>query len=654
MKKTTLITCIIVLFVQVTFAQLKYGTYSWVKNPVLHTLPEADKNEPEIILKDKSAIEFVYDEKGTLNAYLLIHKITRVQSDDAIENNNKIYLPYSNANEIILQKARAITSTGKVLNLDVSDIKESTDEETNTVLRYFALEGLDIGCEVEYFYLLRYQPNIEGMAKVFQTGIPKRNIDFEIIAPKNLVFTAKSYNGLPEMQADTTNEEKSILTLHLDALPAIKEQPFSNIGASAQMLVYKLERNTYTGKTNLIEYGSVAESFYGAIYAELSKNESKKLDKLIDDMHITGANEEEKVRSIENYVKTNFAFLDRTVPDLHDISVALENKVTDALGSVRLFAHILSKQNIDHQIVLTSDRFDIKFDPEFEAYNFLSTYLIYFPKLNLYLEPAGKFSRLGFIPYQYTENYGLFIKPVEVGDYKTGIGKIKFIESVPHTQSGDIMNVTVTFGSDPLKPTITLKRKFTGYYADNIQTVYDFLDEKEQKQLTDQLVEFMSEDAEIEKIELKNAGGNNFPVYPLEVDAVFTSSAFVEKAGPKYLFKAGLLIGPQVEMYQEEERKLVVENDFNRQYTRTITFNIPEGYICKNLDALTFEVIQDINGKRTTQFISNYEVNGNTVTATIIEYYAQIIYQIEEFETFRKVVNAAADFNKVVLVFEKP
>jgi hypothetical protein len=41
------------------------------------------------------------------------------------------------------------------------------------------------------------------------------------------------------------------------------------------------------------------------------------------------------------------------------------------------------------------------------------------------------------------------------------------------------------------------------------------------------------------------------------------------------------------------------------------------------------------------------------VTVKIQEVYKQIRYSADKFEDFRKVVNAAADWNKVVLILEK-
>lgn len=635
-------------------AQLTYEHYDWEEKPVLHTLTPEESKEPEIILKDKGAVEFGFSDKGDLVAFTLSHKIIRVNSNDAIENNNKIYLPYSNASEIVSQKARAITSTGRIINLTDSDIQEAKDEETQSTYRYFAIQGLDVGSEVEYFYLMRTSPNIMGSRRVMQSDVPKKDIDYEIISPKNLIFKAKSYNGLPELVRDTTVQDKNVLKVHVDAIPALKEQGFSNVDANYKMLVYKLDGNTYTGKYNLVQYSAAAANVYSNIYQELSKSAEKKLDKLVDDMQINAsASEEQKVRTIESYLKTKFAYVEGDVQDLDDLADVIDNKVADDDGNMRLYTAVFTKEHIDHQIVLTTDRYDMKFDPDFEAFNFLQSYLIYFPKLNMYIDPAGKFSRLGFIASNYENNYGLFIKPVEVGDFKSGVGKVKFIEAQPYTRSGDEMHITVQFPEDITTPSFHLRREFTGYYAEVYQPYYDYLDDKQKKELTDQLVKFMSQDAEITKVELENEGGDNFPVKPFIVDAEFTSGAFIEKAGPKYLFKAGLLIGPQTELYQDEVRTMEAENDFNRRYHRTLKFNIPEGYTCKNLDDLTFDITQDIDGERTTQFVSHYTVKGNMVEVEIEEFYANIIYSLDNFEAFRKVVNAAADFNKVVLIFEK-
>ena len=55
----------------------------------------------------------------------------------------------------------------------------------------------------------------------------------------------------------------------------------------------------------------------------------------------------------------------------------------------------------------------------------------------------------------------------------------------------------------------------------------------------------------------------------------------------------------------------------------------------------------------TMGFVSNYEVAGNQVIIHIYETYKRTQYPLSQFEDFKKVINASADFNKVVLVLEK-
>ena len=135
------------------------------------------------------------------------------------------------------------------------------------------------------------------------------------------------------------------------------------------------------------------------------------------------------------------------------------------------------------------------------------------------------------------------------------------------------------------------------------------------------------------------------------VKGSFTSNSYIELAGDAILFKAGELIGPQSELYQERERKLPVANSYNRGYARKIKVQIPKGFNIQNPDDLIMkEQVFDDNEKLIYNFVSNYVLNGQVLEITIEEYYDELNYPVEKFEAFRKVINSAADFNKIVLV----
>jgi hypothetical protein len=52
-------------------------------------------------------------------------------------------------------------------------------------------------------------------------------------------------------------------------------------------------------------------------------------------------------------------------------------------------------------------------------------------------------------------------------------------------------------------------------------------------------------------------------------------------------------------------------------------------------------------------FISAYTLKGNELKIKLHEFYKATDYPISMLENFKKVINASADFNKIVLILEK-
>ncbi len=157
-------------------------------------------------------------------------------------------------------------------------------------------------------------------------------------------------------------------------------------------------------------------------------------------------------------------------------------------------------------------------------------------------------------------------------------------------------------------------------------------------------------DAEIDKWTLAVAKSNANNVV-MKTD--FKSSHFIENAGTRILFKVGELIGPQTELYRDDQRATPVENDFNRGYDRVIKVRIPDGYRVKNPDDCHIDIQFKDGDQVPFLFTSDHKQNAQTLEITIREYYKSIHAPLARYEDFRKVINAAVDFNKVVLVLEK-
>ncbi|MBL4624600.1 MAG: DUF3857 domain-containing protein [Flavobacteriales bacterium] len=644
-----------VLFVSLALGQDKdlfYKDYTWDQEPKFKTVA-IDEDEHEVIIKDKRAIEFAYDDGGFYEYYLK-HKIVYIGTERAIEDNNRVYIPSDRIIESIFHKARVVSKDGKITELDEDDIKEAKDEESDDSYKYFALEGVEIGSFVEYLYLVKKSASYKGKIEFFQGEERRRDVSFDLISPYNLIFKTKSYNNLAEVETDTTLEDKNRFYFKMAEMPRLKDEESAGNISNWAAIIYKLERNTATGGKDISSYGDVSSTLYSSLYGELGKKTIKALKKLIAE---SGANDvtstDEKIRKVENHVKANIGFYDASAAQLSTIDNVLTNKLANDFGFTTLFCNLYKLMDIKVQFVLTSTRDFIKFDPEFEGYNFLQQYLLYFPSEGKYMDPSGTALRFGYISPEYTHTYGLFVKEITIGGLTTAVGKVKFIEALTYDQSTSNLYIQVDLTESVTEPSIHVDNAMTGYYASGIQTVYELIPEESQEEIRKSYMEYISGKENLDNLVVKNATAEDFGLKPFIVSADFTTTNFTEKAGPKVLFKAGELIGQQAEMYDEDERKQDVESDFNRKYYRELTIKLPDNYMLTNPDVMNSEVLYKDGDKITAAFTSEYTITDNIMKVIVEEYYTTINYPKERIEDYKAVINAAADFNKKVMIFEK-
>ena len=643
----TLLLC--VTSMTVTAQELYYADYDWDTDPKAY---QAETSvDGELVLKNKRAVEFEFVGEAFYE-FFLHHKKIYVNSDEAIERNNRVYLPTADVEEVLIQKARVITSKGKVIELDEDDILEAKDEENRQSFRYFAFEGVDKGSCIEYFFLFKKYPEFRGTRVILQSDRDARNVSFDLISPGFLKPKVKSYNGLPEMEQDTTISEKFRFFVEMAEVPKLEEEILAPFRPNLMNVKYKLDRNISENR-ELASFGFAAENVYQNIYKKKSKSLVKKLKKLLKESDIAKKDDTvTKLRKLDDFIKQNFSIDDIPVQELSELDKVLEVKVANIRGALKLYTSLLEILDIDHQVVLTIDRNRMKFDPDFEAFCFLSDYILYFPDVDMYTSPSDISLRMGFVPAELTHNYGLFIKTVKLGEFTTGIGTVKYIEPIAYDKSDSNLYLDLDFTEAIDEPKVHLRTEASGYNAQFLQTYYNLLKEDQKKELVESMIKSISNEVTLENVSSENMNGIDFGVKPMIASADYSSSDFIEKAGKKYLFKIGELIGPQMEMYQEEERKLNVESRFNRNYHREITFELPSDYKVSNLESLNMDIFHEEDGDRTMSFTSSYTLEGNKVKVIVDEYYKDIETSLEDFESYRKVINAAADFNKIVLFLE--
>jgi hypothetical protein len=299
--------------------------------------------------------------------------------------------------------------------------------------------------------------------------------------------------------------------------------------------------------------------------------------------------------------------------------------------------------------VLTSDRDENPFLTAYEAYNFLDEYLVYIPELKTYFSPEIT-SRIGFPPYQLTYNKGLFVEEKKLNDLSIAISKIKDIKLVDAKESIDEINARVDFSDNLAEPKVVIERKVSGYKAIFPQYILDFVDDERKTELKEDFLKYIDKDAKLVDASYENDNSKVAGKLPFVAKATFENSLFTEKAGDKILFKVGMLIGPQAAFYNKEERTLPVQAEFNREYKRKLVIAIPEGYTIKNTDELVFNVV---TADKSAGFVANFVITNGELIIDISEYYNKVYFPVAEYKGYENVMNAAADFNKLVLVLEK-
>ena len=636
------------------FAQsFSLSDYDWA-DAEYETVSVDDSTNLQDLLSKRTFFYYYNDDNALITDYLY-HRKVYINSHDAIDRLNKVYISQSEDN-IKLFKARVINPSGNTIEITKDKVLTGVDEDTEQEYAYFALEGLEVGSQIEYFFVKEINSIINGIQQDIQDYYPIQRFELDIVTPWNLVMGAKLYNIEGEFSEDTTLENMNHIYFHADSIPAMAEESSAFTEAHLSRAIFKLDRNLYTGKGNIVAYSHIAQRVVDNLNRELSKKELKALSKIQKEINKSELTDGiSKARQIENYLKTNYYHGNYAGEEFYNMASIYENKVYNELGGLTLYTNLLKMFDIDYKVAYTSDRSELPFDPDFASNLYLQTILIYVDEEDMFMDPTSPLSRMGYIDDVNLHNYALFIDEMDLNGNTVGIANTEFIDSRPSSFTIDSLDVKVTFGENLSQNSLAIKRTLSGYTAGFYQPLLEFIkDEDSKKEFEESILKYVDSESEVISIDILNGSANMLGVKPLIVNGTLESDNIIESAGNNFLFKVGNLIGPQTEMYSDEgERKLNVETSHARTYFRTIAFEVPEGYEISGLESLKMDEILTYDSKTSGRFTSNYTVNNNQVIVTIEEYYNEVEYPKELFEDYRRVINAAADFNKKTLLLKK-
>jgi len=651
-KKILVITCIFANFF--VFAQEK-RVYEWESNPKMHTIPAAYTKESAVIILNEVNIEYRSDIRD-IYIYRSLHRIVKVIDDKGIEAFNKITIPMVNGKTLEFIKARTILPNGKIIEVGNNKVREIKNEQ-GAPEYLFAMEGVEKGAEVELQYTEKKPLALFG-TETFQYAIPVMKGDFSLSCPEKMVFATKGYNNFPNAK-DTLIDGTRYYNAVLSDIGPIHDEVYGDVDAQQMRLEYKLDSLPKENPDKrMLTWKDLAKQLYSTNYS-LTDREMKAVEKYLVVLHVNENDEEaEKIRKIEEGLKTGIS-IDKNLSgeDANKIDKIISRKSTTEEGMVKLFAACFTSAAVKHEMGMSTDRFEHPFDSSFENWNYMDTYVFYFPKQKKFLAPNSIYLRYPVVPASLLHNKGLFCKIVTNDDGSTKAkADIRDITPLTIEESQNNIEANVSFIGEEMEPQADVTHSFSGYTAAGIREAIVLLPKEKQKEIVQNIVNLSDKPEDVLKYTTSDEAFHNyFDGKPMKIAATIKVPQLMEKAGKKHLFKIGDMIGRQQEMYQNVKRQLPIDIQYPHIEHRTIIVNIPAGYKIINPESIRIHADdKDANGGTATMgFNSDYKLEGNKLTVDIHEYYGQLHYPVSYFETFRKVINASADFNKVVLVMVK-
>jgi hypothetical protein len=628
---------------------LKYDKYTWETNPKVHPGDTVKPVDGAIVTLEKRIKEVYVNKENNFEEINVFHRRIKLSTNNAIDTYNKIYIPVNDVIEILGIKARFISSSGKITEMNQENIKEVRNLENNGDFKIFAIEGIELGGEIEYFYVVRDKFHAFQSFRT-QGKEPRLNVEVLFSFPSKLDYIVKSYNGFPEFTTSTDDKTgiKTMMT-RAEYIPGLMAEKYANYNACLMRYDYTLAFNSYTSVLRVYSWSKVASQIYNNMFP-LTKNETSAINDLARKLDVKNAGTSEKIRAAENWIKTEISVSDvlKKDPTL-DESIGL--KQTTKIGATRLFVTLLTQLNIKFELVLTSDKTERKFDPDFNGWNFLDHYLIYFPELDEYIVPDDQTIRLGVNANDYQGEYGLFLHPVRYNDkLSTYAYRINKLPVTSFLRSSDSLIIKIDCSFNQLKSNIVIHRELSGTLGYTFQSFWESVPEQRQKEILREVFDMGDKNTTLQSYTVRNGSRSDIGIRPIIFDVNLTASTLIESAGNDFIVNIGRTIGTQSEMYQESERKLPVDIEFAHHFYRKIEFVIPRGYKVSNLNDLNMKVEMSENGKVSACFYSWYEQSGNTLYIYSREVYPELEYPAGSFSSFRNVVNAAADFNKKLLI----
>ncbi len=622
-------------------------TYNWEEHPVNVQLSEPEKKMSSIILSSKKFVEYKISNTNGLEKFALTHTIELLNDDRAVEASNKIYVPILYDSKLKDIRARVIQNGKVIAEQGIKDVKKLEEKEVQYYL--LALEGVSKGTIVETIISLQLTPNLYARDYLQDNELIRRS-QFTLITPQNLIFKSKAYNSAV-IPKDTVVSQKRFVHYTLENVPAFEKEKYALESANMVRVEYAFEKNTEYLVARGDRWDDMGSVYFERLYKHYDKNK-KEIDKFLKKMPLKGKSVEEKAFTIENYIKSTINLVQEAGEE--EVVDMVKKKYANLFGITQLHALCLERAGIPFETVITCEKDIKRFDPDFESWSFLEYVVLHLPTTNDYITPGNVFLRAGYLPQDLLGQYALYIKGVKVGNTFKPIVSIKNIGINDIKRSVDNHLINVSFNESLTLATIDMEKQMSDYTYMGIKPIYYMANEEQRKEMIESVVTNGVKEIKVNNVKVENYDITSSASYhaPLKITANVSTDVYLENAGDGVLFKLGELIGPQEEIYQDKKRQNPIDMPYAHEYKREIRMKIPKGRHLEGLEKIKINHEYEDKEGPLFGFTSDYKIEGEELVVSCREHYDKISLPIEKFEEFRKVINSAADFNKIMVLIK--
>ena len=627
--------------------------------PALHNVPPQYANEPAFIVSRDEAVDYVYEGR-TVNGYKTVHTIWKILDSRGIEFLNSIGITADGKTRFIHIKARTIQPNGKVQEVPQDMIKVTVDASGMYKI-VIAPEGLEKNAEVELM-LKEIVPGHPHIWDYFQYSIPVLSARLDISYPKDFVYESRSYNGMPKM-TETTEGTRKHLRVAVSDVPALKAEPYSYSDLYRMKVEIRRHHYTYANYNDQSEIDTWDDFGRGLFddFYKITDKERGTVNRYLSDLGVhAGGDEMENIKKIEDGIKhdiVQYEYVQGAKIDVLD-SIILKKQATP-YGYIKLFAACFTQAEVNHELGKAANKGVNRIDDNFEIWSYANYPLFYFPNQKKFMDPLHTHYRCPLVPDEITGGKGIFCNIPPKGIVTGRLYKMRTITPLSVKQTHTNISAGVSF-DDNMDAKVDVSYSFTGYASADIRTALATLTKDKEKDLIKEVVDFAEKREDITKYFISNdAPENYYRNKPLIITAAVDAPHRMEKAGDKYMFNVGELIGHRPGLYDKKERHYPVDLDYPHSNYDTITINIPKGYKVVNADGLRKQadyLNRDL--KKQISFNSDYTLvtdkkNGDKLIITVAEYLPVTHFPVAEYDRFREVINTASDFNKATVMLEK-